>query len=40
MENISENLFFTDIRFTIIFVQMWTRMDNAVHIQVEIIEIR
>ena len=40
MENIPKDFFFRDDGFTTVFVDMRTGMDNSIHVQVEVIEIR
>ena len=40
MEDVAKDLLFRDIDLAIVFIDMRTRVDDAIHIQVEIIEIR
>ena len=39
MKNIPKDLFLRDIGFTVVFVDMGTSMNDAVHIQVEVIKV-
>ena len=40
MKDISKDFLLTDIRFTVIFIDMRALMDNSIHIQIEIVKIR
>lgn len=40
MEDVFENLLLRDAEHRIVVIRMWTYMDDSVHVQVEIVEIR
>ena len=40
MEDVSEDLLFSDIGLAIIFIDVRTGMNDSIHVQVEIIKIR